>query len=67
MILIALRFPKNVNTPHHQTIQTTGMENHINNSPQQWISNPRHTQYKEKIESQKTATTAKTPNLNSSA
>jgi hypothetical protein len=33
------------------------MENHINNSPQQWISNPHHTQSNEKAESQKPATT----------
>jgi hypothetical protein len=42
------------------------MENHINNSPQQWISNPHHTQSKEKTETKKTAATTKTANLNSS-
>jgi hypothetical protein len=40
------------------------MENHINNSPQQWISNPHRTQSKE-TESQKTTT--KTANPSSSA
>jgi hypothetical protein len=39
----------------------------VNNSPQQWIPNPHHTQSKEKTESQKTATTTtKTNNPNSS-
>jgi hypothetical protein len=34
------------------------MENHISNSPQQWISNLHHTLSKEETESQKTTKTA---------
>jgi hypothetical protein len=48
----------------YHTIQTTRVENHINHSPQKWISSPHHTQFKEESESQKTAT--KTTNLHTS-